>query len=138
VFRRFGLDGFVQNSRIGGADDEELLAKTVALLGDNGWELVSVTSELQPGASFSGARWVFKRPIIGGAYEADAPTGESFPSAVASEATAQDDHTATPQPAATEAAVDRDPAPGTAAEEAAEPGQLIDQLGSGEDVEPIA
>jgi hypothetical protein len=64
VFRRFGLDGYVQNSRIGSGDDEELLAKTVALLGSNGWELVSVSAELQPGASFSGSRWVFKRPII--------------------------------------------------------------------------
>ena len=66
VFRRFGLDGYVQNSRIGSADEEELLAKTVALLGDNGWELISVSAELQPGASFSGARWVFKRPITAG------------------------------------------------------------------------
>ena len=73
VFRRFGLDGYVQNSRIGSGDDEELLAKTIALLGDNGWELVSVSAELQPGASFSGARWVFKRPIAPGAASAAAP-----------------------------------------------------------------
>jgi hypothetical protein len=64
VFRRFGLEGYVQNSRIGSGDDEELLAKTVALLGKNGWELVSVSGELQPGVSFSGARWVFKRPMV--------------------------------------------------------------------------
>jgi len=62
VFRRFGLDGYVQNTRIGSSDDEELLGKTVALLGHNGWDLVSVSAELQPGASFSGSRWVFKRP----------------------------------------------------------------------------
>ena len=84
VFRRFGLDGYVQNTRIGSGDNEELLGKTVALLGQNGWELVSVSAELQPGASFSGARWVFKRASGTG----DIPATEPLPQ---SEAAMQDD-----------------------------------------------
>ena len=79
VFRRFGLDEYVQNTRIGSADDEALLAKTVALLGDRGWELISVSAELQPGASFSGARWVFKRPIAAKEEDAAVPAPEAEP-----------------------------------------------------------
>jgi hypothetical protein len=97
VFRRFGLDGYVQNSRIGSADNEVLLAKTVALLGKNGWELVSVSAELQPGASFSGTRWVFKRPSgpVGAAEEE--PTGPSETSIASSVGDSTPDTLATPK-----------------------------------------
>ena len=76
VFRRFGVEGYVQNSRIGSGDDEALLARTVALLGDRGWELISVSAELQPGASFSGARWVFKRPVVAKEEDTEVPARE--------------------------------------------------------------
>ena len=76
VFRRFGVEGYVQNSRIGSGDDEALLARTVALLGDRGWELISVSAELQPGASFSGARWVFKRPVAAKENDTEVPARE--------------------------------------------------------------
>jgi hypothetical protein len=76
VFRRFGVEGYVQDSRIGSGDDEALLARTVALLGDRGWELISVSAELQPGASFSGARWVFKRPVAEKEEDPEVPAPE--------------------------------------------------------------
>jgi hypothetical protein len=131
VFRRFGLHGFVQNSRIGTADDEELLAKTVALLGENGWELVSVTSELQPGASFSGARWVFKRPILGGEGQSTPVTVEPVAEVGSAEPSAGDSQPEVPEPDDHDAPTSQDAAPGTTTEEADEQGGTPDRLGAG-------
>ncbi len=62
-YRVYGVEKYVKDEKKGGANDEELLARMVAWLGQQGWELVSVATVLVPGFAFSGVKWIFKRPV---------------------------------------------------------------------------
>ena len=54
TFRRFGPKGDKANQKLGSADDEQQLGNVLAQLGEAGWELVSVTTTLQPGVCLLG------------------------------------------------------------------------------------